>query len=202
MLAFLSSLASKSIAIGLAITAGALVVVNNRRLLLLALLVQYLLVGLLMARLISPQVALVEVAIGLLVCLILFLTIHQLSGRGGSSERVAEASPAPLRSVFLSLAVILVGLAVPSLAGRYPLPEVPLEICLACYWLCSMGFLAASLTERPLKAGSGLLTSLLGFELFYITLESSLSVLALLGAIDCLVGLLIAYLALARGEET
>lgn len=201
MFRLLSSLAPELIAIGLAFTAG-VVVVGSRRLSLLALLVQYLLAGLLLARLIGPQVASVKIIVGLLVCFILYPTAHHLSRMGGGPGWTGswKTSPTTLRGVFRFLTIILVGLAVYNLAGRYPLPQAPPEMNFACYCLGSMGLLTAVLTEEPLRAGLGLLTFLLGFELFYLTLERSLSVLALLGIMDCLIGLAITYLALVHGE--
>jgi hypothetical protein len=88
-----------------------------------------------------------------------------------------------------------VGLAAYSLSTRYPLPEMPLNVGSACYWLASQGLLVLVLTEEPLKAGMGLLTLITGFELFFSVLERSLSVVGFLGIANFLIALAIAYLA-------
>ncbi len=198
MFAFLSSFSPKAIAVGLALAAGIVAAIGSWRLALLAFLAQYLLASLLLVQLIGLQVALTKALVGTSIFFALYLTAHQLS-KGGWERIEGQSSPqAAFNSAFRLLAVLLVGLAVPSLAGRYPLPLVSPEMGLACYWLGSMGVLAAILREEPLRAGLGLLSFLLGFELFYVALEHSLSVLTLLGVIDLLIGLAIAYLALAR----
>jgi hypothetical protein len=107
----------------------------------------------------------------------------------------------PVSLPFRLLAVVLTGLATSSLLSSYPLPEVPRDIGFVCYWLALIGLLAMILTVEPLKAGLGLLTFMAGFELFYAALESSLSVVGLLGIVNLLIALAIAYLASAREGE-
>jgi len=193
VLAKLSFLMTTPAVVGLVITAGLIVVIRDWRFSLAALSLQYVLVGLLLTRLIQPQVAVIKVLIGALVCVILYLTARLVdSGREGESPG-RELSLANL--AFRLLAAILVGLAAYGLSRRYPLPEVPSDIGLACYWLASQGLLALMLTEEPLKAGLGLLTLVTGFELLYSVLERSLSVAGFLGIANFLIALAIAYLA-------
>ena len=196
----LSFLMTTPAVVGLVITAGLIVVIRDWRFSLAALSLQYVLVGLLLTRLIQPQVAVIKVLIGALVCVILYLTARLVdSGREGESPG-RELSLANL--AFRLLAAILVGLAAYGLSRRYPLPEVPSDIGLACYWLASQGLLALMLTEEPLKAGLGLLTLVTGFELLYSVLERSLSVAGFLGIANFLIALAIAYLAASRAELT
>ena len=200
VLAKLSFLMTTPAVVGLVITAGLIVVIRDWRFSLAALSLQYVLVGLLLTRLIQPQVAVIKVLIGALVCVILYLTARLVdSGREGESPG-RELSLANL--AFRLLAAILVGLAAYGLSRRYPLPEVPSDIGLACYWLASQGLLALMLTEEPLKAGLGLLTLVTGFELLYSVLERSLSVAGFLGIANFLIALAIAYLAASRAELT
>ena len=200
VLAKLSFLMTTPAVVGLVITAGLIVVVRDWRFSLAALSLQYVLVGLLLTRLIQPQVAVIKVLIGALVCVILYLTARLVdSGREGESPG-RELSLANL--AFRLLTAILVGLAAYGLSRRYPLPEVPSDIGLACYWLASQGLLALMLTEEPLKAGLGLLTLVTGFELLYSVLERSLSVAGFLGIANFLIALAIAYLAASRAELT
>lgn len=219
VLAKLSFFTTTPAIIGLVITASLIVLIKDWRLSLAALLGQYVLVGLLLTRLIQPQVAVIKVLIGSLVCIILYLTARlaphpQISGSKEeltSGSAAAEDSrsilPATRREAWLTdfsfrlLAALFVGLVVYSLSKRYPLPEVPPDVGLACYWLASLGLLTLMLTEEPLKAGMGLLTLIVGFELFYSALERSLSVAGFLGIANLLIALAIAYLTAASETE-
>jgi hypothetical protein len=210
VLAKLSFLTTTPAIVGLVITASLIVVIRDWRFSLAALLGQYVLVGLLLTRLIQPQVAVIKVLIGALVCVVLYLTAR-LADVSEREQEVAEDSRLPLRVIrggpsladfaFRLFATLFVGLAVYSLSRRYPLPEVPSDIGLACYWLASLGLLVLMLTEEPLKAGMGLLTLIVGFELFYSALEHSLSVAGFLGIANFLIALAIAYLMAASAAE-
>ena len=232
VLAKLSFLMTTPAIVGLVITASLIVVISDWRFSLAALLGQYVLVGLLLTRLIQPQVALTKVLIGDLVCVVLYLTARLVDvsrsegiakspllawiwrsrpSKIGSTEAAVD-SRSPLRAIrggtslpdftFRLLAALFVGVAVYSLSKRYPLPEAPSDIGFACYWLASMGLLALMLTEEPLKAGMGLLTLITGFELFFSVLERSLSVVGFLGIANFLIALAIAYLAASGSELT
>ena len=188
----LSLLTATSAVIGLVVAAGLIVLIEDWRLSLAALLAQYTLVGILLTGLIFPRVALVKVIVGALICAVLYLTALRIPPPG---EIFTLGLP------FRLLAIPVAGLAAFGLAGCHPLPQVPSEISFACYWLSLLGLLTLMLTEEPLKAGQGLLTFILGFELFYANLEQSLAVIGLLGMADLLLALVIAYLAVAeRGE--
>ncbi len=220
VLAQLSFLTTTPAIVGLVVTASLIVIISDWRFSLAALSVQYVLVGLLLTRLIQPQVAVIKVLIGALVCIVLYLTARQVSesseappserddAEDGRSRRPAsptsktEGETSLPDLAFRLLAALFVGLAVYSLSERYPLPEVPSDIGLACYWLASLGLLVLMLTEEPLKAGMGLLTLVTGFELFYSALERSLSVVGFLGIANFLIALAIAYLAASRAELT
>ena len=225
VLAKLPFLTTTPAIVGLVVTASLIVITSDWRFSLGALSVQYVLVGLLLTRLIQPQVAVIKVLIGALVCVVLYLTARLVSesseeppseredAEDGRSRRPASPTSnlqlptsktrggASLADfAFCLLATLFVGLAVYSLSKRYPLPEVPLDIGFACYWLASLGLLVLMLTEEPLKAGMGLLTLITGFELFYSVLERSLSVVGFLGIANFLIALVIAYLAASRAE--
>ena len=210
VLAKLSLLTTTPAIIGLVVTASVIVVVRDWRFSLAALLGQYVLVGLLLMRLIQPQVALTKVLIGDLVCVILYLTgcLVGQDEKGSTSEQGNADERPPLNETslvdfaFRLMATLFVGLAVYGLSRRYPLPELSPDIGFACYWLGSMGLLTLMLTEEPLKAGMGLLTFMAGFELFYSPLERSLSVAGFLGIANLLIALAISYLEASRAEQT
>jgi hypothetical protein len=201
VLAKLSFLMTTPAIVGVVITASLIVVLRDWRFSLAALLSQYVLVGLLLTQLIRPQVAVIKVLIGALVCVVLYLTARLVDV---SERREESPSRDPSRAdlVFRLLAALFVGLAVYSLSNGYPLPGVPSDIGFACYWLASLGLLVLMLTEEPLKAGMGLLTLITGFELFYSVLERSLSVVGFLGIVNFLIALAIAYLAASGAELT
>jgi hypothetical protein len=79
VLARLSFLAATPAIVGLIVTASLIVISSDWRLSLGALSVQYVLVGLLLTRLIQPQVAVIKVLVGALVCVVLYLTARLVS---------------------------------------------------------------------------------------------------------------------------
>ena len=206
VIARLSFLTASPAVVGLVVTASLIIMVRDWRASLAALLAQYLLLGFLLTRLIPLEVATVKTLIGALICPILYLTARR--GRWGRQRDKDRPSPLPtgwevfpVGLPFRLLAVVLMGLVASSLLESYPLPEVPRDIGFACYWLALVGLLVMILTAEPLKAGLGLLTFMAGFELFYAALESSLSVVGLLGIVNLFMALAIAYLASAGEVE-
>jgi hypothetical protein len=203
----LSSLSHLQLMLGLLITATVIIVLEDWRLCLWALSAQYVLVGVLLVRSMSLQVALVKVIVGGLVCIILYLTARRVHwGRETvAQERYRELPPVPaLWDVFpmnlgFRLLVALLAAAVSyALASRYPFVEHPQGVAQACYWLVAIGLLTVILTRDPFKVGLGLLTFQAGFEVLFSTFEKSLSVAALLGVISFLIALAIAYLTMAQ----
>jgi hypothetical protein len=206
VIARLSFLTASPAVVGLVVTASLIIMVRDWRASLAALLAQYLLLGFLLTRLIPLEVATVKTLIGALICPILYLTARR--SRWGRQRDKDRPSPLPtgwevfpVGLPFRLLAVVLMGLVASSLLKSYPLPEVPRDIGFACYWLALVGLLVMILTAEPLKAGLGLLTFMAGFELFYAALESSLSVIGLLGIVNLFMALAIAYLASAGQVE-
>lgn len=186
--------------VGLFITGGLMVLVQDWRASLLGLLGQYLLAGLVLSGLVLPEVALIKVLIGALICPMLYLAARQAGwgvGRNsfsGSTRR--DIFPAGL--AFRLLAVILMGLLAVALSRSYPLPIIPAGVGLGSYWLMLDGLLILMLTGHPLKAGQGLLTGIVGFELLYSPIERSLAMVWLLAVVNLLLTLAIAYLIVAR----
>jgi hypothetical protein len=175
---------------GLFITAGIIVLTEGKRLSLISMLAQYILVGLILMRLIPPQLAIVKILVGLLIYQVLSISSPRIGFKRGEGD-----------FFFRLFSFILVGLTVLVLHKRYPLPGMPSYLVLACYWLASMGFLTIALTNEPLRAGIGLLTFVTGFELFYAPLERSLSVIGLLGIANLLIALAISYLVSVQSSK-
>ncbi len=197
--------------VGVLITGALIILVRDWRVTLLALLGQYVMVGIVLLQLTSPEIALIKVLVGALICLMLYLAARQ-SGWGvlsradvalvtSSGDSISnERDPLPWISIaFRALVMSLVFVLALQLGRDYPLPDVPPDVGLGCYWLMLVGLMVLMLTEWPLLAGPGLLTALTGFELFYTPLESSLIVTFLLAMVNLLLAVAISYLAAVQG---
>lgn len=193
-LAFLSS---GPAVVGLACTAALIVLVEDWRALLAALTAQYLLAGLLLTGAIQPEVVLLKIIVGGIICSILYLTARRI--RSGAATRGLSRYPLPLGFHFRLLAIVLAGLTTYGLFERYSFPEAPAFLVFAAYWLAVMGCLTMIISQEALKAGLGLLTLETGFEILYAALERGLLIAGLLGIINILIALAIAYLASIQG---
>lgn len=199
----------------LLLLAGAVVVVIwDWRVSLLALSLQYLMAGLLFIEILEPRLAIIKVLVGLFVTLMLFFTGRQVGQHYRSPQRSLvdmerddslHSSPVtawltPDRLPFRLLLALLLIVLVLALAGRpgYQLPAVPAAVNIAVFGLSGLGLLGLSLTTKALPAGMGLLMVMLGFELFYNSLEQSVTMLAMLAIVNLAITLTIAYLAQAH----
>lgn len=200
----LSFLAGAPAVAGLALTASLIVVSGNWRLSLLALLAQYILAGLLFTRLLPLQLVQIKLYVGVLICPMLYWAARRVEWTR-KRHRQSGGSPLPpwpalaMGLPFRVLGMVLIGLAVYALGPSYPLPQVPWEIGLACYWLGLSGLLGLILTDEPFQAGLALLTFVTGCELFYAGLESSLLATGFLAIGNLLLAVVVAYLTVARG---
>jgi hypothetical protein len=196
------------------VTAAVIFIVRDWRGSVLALTIQYLVVGFLFSDVLDPQLAFIKVIVGLFICLILYFTARQVNwGRLPidvtedeaiqlGEERLLRLGPymlptdTPFR-IFFALTIIL---SVVTLSQRavYQLPIVPDHFDLAVFALVGLGLVNLSFTSEPLKAGMGLLTFLAGFELFYSGLEQSVLMLAFLAVANLMVALVVSYLTQAR----
>ncbi|MBN1995176.1 MAG: hypothetical protein JW953_20975 [Anaerolineae bacterium] len=188
--------------LGLFVTAGFILVGRDWRLLILALLAQYILVGLALSRLVRPDIAVLKIMIGAFICPILFLSARQVSISAPlfspiKDKRYRVSSPTGV--VFRLLAALLMILITLTLSQMFRLPGLSPSLTIAVYWLSLAGLTILILTEDPLKVGHGLLTVLTGFDLFYTTLERSLLITGLWGSINLLIALALSYLIVAKG---
>jgi hypothetical protein len=189
--------------VGLFITAALIVLVDDWRVSLLALLGQYILAGLVLSRLALPEVALIKVLVGALICPMLYLAARQAGwlARRNPYSAAAQRAIFPAGRAFRLLAVTLMGLLAMALSQTYPLPVIPADVGLASYWLMLNGLLILMLTEHPFKAGQGLLTGITGFELLYTSIERSLAMVWLWAVVNLLLTLAIAYLVVAQNGD-
>ncbi|MDY6878018.1 MAG: hypothetical protein SWK90_17690 [Chloroflexota bacterium] len=205
LLTRVSFLAAMPAVAGILITTGLLVVSRGWRLNVIALTLQYFFVVLLLTRLIRPEVAAVKGLIGWMICMVFYMTERRASvlERAVAAEDAAPSQRwrrwvMSARASFCLLAGILVSVAAYTAVLRFPLPQVPTDVTLACYLLAGLGLLLIGLSEAPMQVGLGLLTFLSGFDLFYVALEPSLAVAGLLGAVSFLIALATAHLRVAQ----
>jgi hypothetical protein len=203
----LSQLAVTPLLIGLAASALLIVLVRNWRIALPALIVQYVIVGIMLARVIQPGVALIKPLAGALVCLALSIAAQraddQRAQRGESVavERIRHVRwhSVPAQVLLRAIAAALVLTAAFGATVRFPLPGGARELGLSAYILLACGLLLMATAPEALNIGIGLLMFISGIELAYTPLEPSISVSVLLGFMTLLVGFAISYLTLADG---
>ncbi len=210
--------------LGLFITAAVILIGRDWRSLIVALLGQYILVGIILSRLVRPDIATLKVMIGAFICPVLFLSARQVSfqarpdivaapwplDRGGWRGRIAplvaflrgqdrRRRPAATGFVFRLFTACLMILVTTTLSRVVVLPGLSGSVNTAVFWLIIAGLVTLTITEEPLKVGLGLFTSLTGFELFFTTLESSLLLTGLWGTVNLMIALAIGYLAIIKG---
>ncbi len=182
-----------------------------------ALLVAYLVGGLLLVDVFDPRLAVVTVLSGIFVALIVLVTgVQTRWGRppaGLSDEEAARLGRVPARTfgpfVLTDRALLRLALAVLALMGalwlaRTPgalLSFVPAEqayLEAAILGLGGLGLVGLTASAEPLPAGTGLLLFLAGFTLFYGLVDPSLVMVVALIILQLTVALVVAYLAQAR----
>ena len=195
--------------VALLLAGGVMVVVADWRAGVAALLVEYAAAAVLLTQLVVFEVAVVKLIAGLLVVAILTLTGWQLNfGRpatpGLSVWQLRFEVPTALPFRFMAVLMVVVSaLYVASQPGLIlpGLDQAP-AINTASYGLMALGLLNLGLTEEPMNAGLGLLTLLLGFQIFYAAVEPSLAVVALLAAVEFSLALAVSYMAaLQHGSD-
>jgi len=199
ILARLAVVPTTTALLGLAVTASLLIALTDWRASVLALVAQYLLAGLLLTRVIRPEIATIKALIGAMICVVLYVTARRV-GWGRLPLEEGEEPPswwllALMMGVPFRILAALMALALAySAALRMPLPNVPLEITVGGFTLGMVGVFAIALAREPLKGGIGLLTAMTGFEMFYSSVEQSLVVVGFLGLVNLGIALGISYL--------
>ncbi len=208
ILDFLSTVPTTTALAVLAIAACSLVAAQDWRLSIFAVILHYALAGLFLTRIIREDIALVKTLVGAMVCITLYITARRASEAKPLSPSPPGADPSdlPADSAAISrlrlesgwpfrLLVAILGLAVAFTASsRIVLPSTPPEVILACSILFAQGLLALCLTSEPLQGGLGILTVIIGFDLFYSGIQQSLVIVGLLGLVNFAIALSIAYL--------
>ena len=218
VLASLPTITTYTAVAGMFVTASLMILLREWAPALLALVIQYLLFGWLLTTLIPLPLALIKTLMGAIACVILYWSARRIGELPTSlfepveldeatrrrqaaarQEVIRAATGFPMRMPFRVAALSLAALATYGLASRYPLPEVPSAVGLACTWLAVAALVLLGLTESPLRIGLGLLTWLMAFEMSYVTWERSLTIAGFLGMATLLVALGAGYLTSVRG---
>jgi hypothetical protein len=185
--------------------AAVIVVARDWRLALFAYALLSVILALLLAQAVPPEWALLQAIVGGLNAIMLYLSAGQLRGAqrglswaGRAVRGFAWPQMASLSS-FRLLTVALAGVTFFIVRDNLQLPLLRPLWRDAFFWLMLMGALGLALHEEPLHAGLALLTILGGFLLLFYTLTQQRMLVGLMEGWQLLLGLVIAYLTLARG---
>ncbi len=165
--------------VGLLATASLILVGYQWRVEVLALLVQYGLVGVLLAQDSALPAAGAMILTGVVVAWILYLS--------------ARGAPPPSHfgrdRLFRLLAAAVLAVGAYGLTTQGVPLAVSTEVLVAAGWLVAMGLLVVTLARDPLRVGLGLCTFQAGVEVAYLALERSLAALGLLAAVNWAIAL-------------
>lgn len=201
----LSQLATAPLLGVLLISILVVAVIRNWRLALPVMIAQYVVVGIMLARVAQPAVALIKLLAGVLVCLTLSIAAQRaddLRAKRGelvAAERVRNPSwrVMPSQVLLRAVATALMLTAAFGAATRFPLPKLAPDFTLAAYALIASALLVIATAPEALNHGLGLLMFLSGIELIAVPLESSVSVAVLLGFMTLGLGVALSYITLA-----
>jgi len=204
-----ATLAGVPAIVGLALAAAIMFLTSDWRLSLTALLVQYVMVGLVLTRFIQAEIAVVKILTGVLAVFILYLSARRVQDMTG--EQAAQASgpqllglrvgwgAGPLGLPLRLLTLLFVVLAVLLAFERVRLPTVPADVIFVALWLGGLGMAGLVVSGEPLRVAPAVLTIMAAFDLVYTELAPSLAVVGLLGALILLAALAFSYLAIVQG---
>lgn len=192
--------------LALVASTAVLAIATEWRINVLALLAQYLVVGLLLARFVAPQVAAVKIIVGALVCAILYAAARGAEQHPGGEGFITDAarrsrvwSTSVTDLLFRAAAVAAIGAGLLG-TGLSQAGFEGANITLApAAWLATLGLVFLILGRATFAVGLGLLTLQSGFEVFYSGLDISPVTLGGLAVVDVLLALAIAY---GVGRET
>lgn len=207
------SMAGVPAMVGLVLTSVTIFLTSDWRLSLTGLLVQYILVGIALARFIQVEVAVVKILVGVLVVPILYLSarrIQQVQDIQEAKERGTRFlglqvgwGAGPLGLPLRFLALVLVALAVIRFFDEYRMllpvlpgenPTFPTDVAFVTFWMGGIGLIGLVLSGKPLRAAPAIFTLLAAFDLIYATLDPGLAVVGLLSALTLLSALAFSYL--------
>lgn len=196
------------------VTALLIVIAWDWRLAIAALTLQYLAAAVLYLDVLEPRFVIIKLFVGWFICIMLYITARQVNWGTLSEDLSPEESVAlqndreirigpyllPSNAPFRLLLALFVAVAAIILSQRQGLrlPAVTEAMNLAVLALGGLGLIGMAVTTEPWKAGLGLLTFMTGFELFYNSLDQSITMLVFLAVSNLTLTLTIAYLAQTR----
>jgi hypothetical protein len=179
---------------GIFVAGAVIYLIDAWRLRFLALLVHYVFVGVLFARIFDtrPELALMKVIVGWVISAALLVSASvRRRGLSGSGKLLRWATNLPFRVMMLSSATAVAWLA----SQRFALPYVSADLGLACFLLLVLAVLFFGTEEEdPAIVGVGILNLLTALDIFYTAQDPGLLVTALLVGTNLLVGLATSYL--------
>ena len=186
-------------ALAVAFTGGLLILLDNRRLILVTLAGQYLFVAWLVGITLPIPIAAVKLVAGLMACSIMALTLV----KAGWPDQSLKPHSIPSGRVFRGIALLLVLLAAGGLgySNWISVPGLSPAGVYGSTILLAIGLLHIGLHEEPVRVGAGLLTIMAGFEVVYCAIEPSLAVMALLAAVHLGIAFVVSYLLFTETDE-
>ncbi|HOS81094.1 MAG TPA: hypothetical protein PLJ24_12620 [Anaerolineae bacterium] len=180
---------------GLFLSGAVIYFIAEWRLRVLALFAQYLFIGVLFTRVFvdRPEMSLLKVLVGWLVCGALFLSAR-IRQTAGEKPHFHWAADLPFRALSLVMMTVVAYLA----SQRYTLPFVPQDLALGCILLAVFALLFIGAEEDAGVVGVGVLNLLAALDLFYSAQDPGLVVTGMLIMVNLLVGLAISYLTVAE----
>ncbi len=182
---------------GLILTGAVIYLIAEWRLRILALFAQYIFIGVFFTRVFvdRPEMSLLKVMVGWLVCGALFLSAR-IRQSATDKPHFHWAADLPFRTLSLLMMTVVAYLA----SQRYTLPFVPPDLALGSIMLVVLALLFISTEEDAGVVGVGVLNLLAALDLFYSAQDPGLVVTGLLIMVNLLVGLAISYLTVVEVE--
>jgi hypothetical protein len=180
---------------GIFVTGAVIYLITAWRIRFLALIVQYVFIGVLFARIFDqrPEMAMMKTLVGWLVSGALLLSA-KIRNRSLKSQRSAPtmqwAVNLPFRIISLLTVTVIARLA----SEKYTLPYVSADLGLACFLLSVLAILYMGTEDDPGVVGVGVLNILAALDIFYLAQDPGLMVSGLLVGVSLLVGLAASYL--------
>jgi hypothetical protein len=169
-------------------SAAALLLISDRRIALIPLFLQYVLLAFFIGPRVYGPLVIVRSGLGVAICMIMLITaIH-------AHPVLLRTSPVGSKTLNFSFRLLLIafgGLIAFSMWKSKLIPQLSSLDSLTSYGLIILGLLAAASSSDPLRIGLGLLACLNGFETAFILLQQGLLVIVLWGLVDVLMALTI-----------
>jgi hypothetical protein len=184
----ISNFAPQQLATLVVLASATLLLINDRRLALIPLLIQYLLLAFLVGPRVYGPLVLVRSGLGVATCLIMLITAVHVQN---TLPKTLRAGSKMLSLYYRLLLIAFGGLFAYGIWRSNLLPQLSSQDSLTSYVLIILGLLVAATSSDPLTIGLGILTCLNGIETAFILLQQGLLVVGLWGLVDILLALAI-----------